>query len=140
MLYHLDPDLGSAEQFAPLQRGIDNWKVVYNIRMAQRKEHFFDVSVATHSQDGLTIRNESFLQSPGSTALWQRAGFWKNAAEWWLLAQVLTQRLLFQASNNVTAQSSLESSRSSTDAGPHLLANIEEEKRLAHLHDFLKQF
>ena len=83
MTFYLDPLTANGHSFQSVQRGLTNWKLVWNQRLLNRDEHYFDVQV-TEQQHQQTPSDES--------GMWRRPGFWRHASEFWLLAQLYVDR------------------------------------------------
>lgn len=81
LLFNLEPVLGD-QQFSGIRRGLENWEAVWNCRMMNNDEQFFDAIVTT-----------SEFQSGIEKQAWARPGFWRNAAEYWLLAMVMLNKM-----------------------------------------------
>ncbi|KAJ9654432.1 hypothetical protein H2198_006512 [Neophaeococcomyces mojaviensis] len=85
VLFNLDSAVSGDEQFDRIRAGIDNWEAVWHRRLRNNDEHFFDAVVATTM---LSPQCDSHIDP------WKRPGFWKNAAEYWLLAQLMLERMV----------------------------------------------
>lgn len=127
VLFSLDPVLGDEEQFVGLRIGIDTWEGVRNQRLRSNDEQFFDSIVTTAAlSPGIETTSDS----------WKKPGFWKNAAEFWLLACVMLERMV-AAQQSATAADELSGmTRLHLNVGPHVHNGIEDTE-MRSLHSFL---
>lgn len=84
MIFNLDPVRGAQSQYQPLRNGISNWKAVWNRRIFTYADSSIDISIGPESEQTLPENCD---------ALWKRPGFWKHAAEFWLLSRIFLERL-----------------------------------------------
>lgn len=154
MIYAIEPSLDIESQIRPVQHGLNNWKLMWNRRTARGQEHFFDahleVEAPDHSSTQSTGTSASLGQTtnrfPGDCELakqrheWHRAGFWKKATEFWLLAQVMLDRLKSWRRSTIAAEGLSGSVGQHTNVKAHLLANSTADETLADLHKFLRAF
>ncbi|RVX74164.1 hypothetical protein B0A52_01996 [Exophiala mesophila] len=61
MTFYLDPLTANGHSFQSVQRGLTNWKLVWNQRLLNRDEHYFDVQV-TEQQHQQTPSDESVTE------------------------------------------------------------------------------
>lgn len=154
MIYAIEPALDLESQARPVQHGLDNWKLIWNRRTARGQEHFFDahlevekpdVSSAQWAGDPAVLGQTMFASSGDrefahQTQEWHRAGFWKKATEFWLLAQVMLDRLKTWRRSTIAAEGLSGSTGQHANMKPHLLANSTADETLADLHKFLRDF
>lgn len=127
VLFNLDPVLGGEQQFSGLQTGIDNWQAVWKQRMVNNDERFFDSVITTMDFSGEHVED----RKP-----WQCPGFWKNAAEYWLLAQVMLSRMIEAHHSAAYADELSGCTASHVNIGPHIHERIEDAE-MHSLHSFL---
>lgn len=84
VLYNLDPVINGEQQFESLRIAVENWASVWQRRLKNNNERFFDTIIATaalHPRSGAGFNS------------WKRPGFWKNATEYWLLVRTKLDRM-----------------------------------------------
>jgi hypothetical protein len=82
-IFNLDPLVANGHLSQSIQRGLTNWKLVWNRRLLNGDERHFAVPVTEqqHQQN-----------RPDVSGMWRRPGFWRHAPEFWLLAQLYVDR------------------------------------------------
>lgn len=83
MAFNLDATLDPEIYSKAISNGIENWKVVWNYRVNNANDDTFDVPLAENVAG--TIRSSMLTRGQG-------LGFWRHAAEYWLLARVMFLR------------------------------------------------
>lgn len=127
ILFNLDPVLGGNQQFTSLERGINNWQAVWNQRMVNNDEKFFDAIVATEGFEEI----HNGIKKP-----WQYPGFWKNAAEYWLLARVMLDRMIVAHESAIAADELSGCTALHVNVSPHIHDRVEDAE-MRSLHSFL---
>ena len=85
ILFQLNPRVDDTAQFDSLKVALNNWEAVYNQRLRNNDEKYFDAIVAT------AILNPDPEYRARS---WKDVGFWGNAGEYWLLARVILDHMV----------------------------------------------
>lgn len=83
MIFNLDPVAANGHSFHFIQRGLTSWKLVWNRRLLNGDERYFDVQVTEQQPQ---------QNPPDESGMWRRPGFWRHASEFWLFAQLYVDR------------------------------------------------
>lgn len=90
MAFNIDTTLGSCictpEPFAPILTGLDNWKAVWTTRVDSGDDDTFDTPLADNEAGN--VRAAALLD------LGRRPGFWRHAAEYWLLVRLMVAKFM----------------------------------------------
>lgn len=113
ILFNLDPVLGGEEQLDTLRIGIDTWESIWKRRLRNNDERFFDPVITTAS-----LTSSSGVEA--STEPWKRPGFWKNAAEYWLLARLILERMMAAHEGAMAADELSGTTGLHLNIGPHV--------------------
>jgi len=127
VLFNLDFVFGGKGQFHRLRAGLDNWEAVWNQRLKNNDEKFFDSIVATAALS-------PYRKSEGD--LWKRPGFWKNAPEYWLLAHLVLEHMESAQQSTEAADELSGINGSHLNVGGHVHGTIED-TGMRSLHSFL---
>ncbi|EXJ65594.1 uncharacterized protein A1O5_11121 [Cladophialophora psammophila CBS 110553] len=98
MVFALDTTIGPEGHMQPILNGIENWKIVWNCRLNNGDDDVFDVPLA----DSVAGTYRSSARSGGKCL-----GFWRYAAEYWLLARILLMRKASVGSGDRSARNPL---------------------------------
>jgi hypothetical protein len=94
MIFNLDPVSSTESQYQLIRHGISNWRSVWNRRVFTCHHDLGPLDDARIGSDPdhqvITLPETS----PGHNekATWRRSGFWKHAAEFWLLSRIFLDR------------------------------------------------
>ncbi len=123
-----------------VRTALKNWKAIWNRRLSiDRCERgpiaYFDISI---EPEGETQVTPSPYVDDGNCHSndWRRAGFWRHASEYWLLARVFVDEM---ESAQRRAQAAKSVSRADTSICPSELKILSryDEKDMSELHSFL---
>ncbi|KAH8817305.1 hypothetical protein F5884DRAFT_247560 [Xylogone sp. PMI_703] len=85
IIFHNHVMISSETQFEPVQNGMNNWRAVWNRRFLNGDDDSFDIPIAENVAG--TVRVE--MMEVG-----RQLGFWRHAAEYWLLTRLILKRML----------------------------------------------
>jgi len=130
MIFNLDPVRGLRSQYQPIQNGISNWKAVWNRRISTCADNPTDVSIRPGNENTLLENDEE---------LWRRPGFWKHAAEFWLLSRIFLERLIFSQHGVEATSHFLEQEDSLCGVGSRIRGEYDD-TNMRQLHTYIKNF
>lgn len=99
MAFHFRPALGHIADIVPLQHAISNWGEIWAARPPPGKRSAFGTS-STESVSFISQRE-----------MWKRLGFMKHAHEFWMLSQIIVERLVASQRHVVHAGAISEDAR-----------------------------